>query len=133
MLQKLKHRYALMCSNSGPNFRAIHQSKHKLWRFKKNVAKRRKKKEKKNKKKIRAYLRNGLVDSAQIWNWRCPTPRQFTQKNFVCFCSGSAELQMCENSIFFTPVKCTLVYRIPKVSWFLGPHDTLPCVLIHGQ
>jgi len=26
------------------------------------------------------YLRNGLVDSAQIWNWRCPTPREFTQK-----------------------------------------------------
>jgi len=26
------------------------------------------------------YLRNGLVDSAQIQNWRCPTLREFTQK-----------------------------------------------------
>jgi len=27
-----------------------------------------------------AYLWNGLADLAQIWNWRCPTPREFTQK-----------------------------------------------------
>jgi len=27
-----------------------------------------------------AYLGNGLADSAQIWNWRCPTPKEFTQK-----------------------------------------------------
>jgi len=27
-----------------------------------------------------AYLGNGLVDSAQIWNWRCPTPRKLAQK-----------------------------------------------------
>ena len=27
-----------------------------------------------------AYLGNGLVDSAQIWNWRCPTPRKCAQK-----------------------------------------------------
>ena len=26
------------------------------------------------------YFENGLVDSAQIWNWRCPTPREFAQK-----------------------------------------------------
>jgi len=30
-----------------------------------------------------------------------------------------------------TPVKYTLVCRTPKVSWFLGPHDTLPCFLIY--
>jgi len=27
-----------------------------------------------------AYLRNGLADLAQIWNWRCPTLREFTQR-----------------------------------------------------
>ena len=39
----------------------------------------------------------------------------------------SVRLQMRENSVFFTPVKYTLVCRVPR---FLGPHDTLPCVLI---
>ena len=28
-----------------------------------------------------AYLGNGLVDLAQIWNWKYPTPRKFAQKN----------------------------------------------------
>jgi len=27
-----------------------------------------------------AYLGNGLADLAKIWNWRCPTSREFTQK-----------------------------------------------------
>ena len=31
-----------------------------------------------------AYLGNSLVNSAQIWNWKCPTPREFTQ-NFRVF------------------------------------------------
>jgi len=26
------------------------------------------------------YLGNSLADSAQIWNWRCPTLRELTQK-----------------------------------------------------
>ena len=43
----------------------------------------------------------------------------------MCFCSGSVELQMHENSVFFTPVKYTLVCHM-----LLGPHDTLLCVLI---
>ena len=33
-------------------------------------------------------------------------------------CSGSVELQMCENGIFFTSVKKTLICRVPRV--FLG-------------
>jgi len=37
---------------------------------------------------------------------------------------------MRENDIFLTPVKYTLVCCTPKFSWFLGLHDTLPCVLI---
>jgi len=27
-----------------------------------------------------AYLGSSLVHSAQIWKWRCPTPRKFAQK-----------------------------------------------------
>ena len=37
---------------------------------------------------------------------------------------------MRENGVFLTPVKYTLVCHTPKFSWFLGPHDTLLCVLI---
>ena len=48
-----------------------------------------------------AYLRNSLADSAQILNWKCPTPRE----NFVCFCSESVELQM---RVFYTPVHTCL-------------------------
>jgi len=29
-----------------------------------------------------AYLGKSLADSAQIWNWRCYTPREYTQKIF---------------------------------------------------
>ena len=43
---------------------------------------------------------------------------------FLCFYSGSVKLQMHENGILFTPVKCT------HAPGFLGLHDTLPCVLI---
>ena len=63
-----------------------------------------------------AYLGNGLADSAQIWNWRYPA-QENSHRKFVCFCSGSVELQMHENDIFFTPVKYALVHRVPQVSW----------------
>ena len=61
---------------------------------------------------------------------KVPHPEEICIENFVCFYSGSLELQMRENGVFFTPVKYTLVCRTLKFSWFLGPHDTLPCVLI---
>jgi len=45
-----------------------------------------KKKEKNNAKKVRQYLMvHSLVDSAQIWNWRCPFPRRFAWKNLFLF------------------------------------------------
>jgi len=46
-----------------------------------------------------------------------PHPEGIHTENFVCFCSGSAELQMRENGVFFTPVKYTLACRAPQVSW----------------
>ena len=42
-------------------------------------------------------------------------------EKIVCYCSGSVELQMCENGIkflFFTPIKYTLVCLASQgVSW----------------
>ena len=70
------------------------------------------------------YLGNGLEDSVQIFNWRCPTPQGICIKKLECFGSVSVELQMHDNSVFLTPVKYTLVCHVPRV---LGPHDTLPC------
>ena len=46
-----------------------------------------------------------------------PRPEGIHTENFVCFCSGSAELQMHENGVFFTPVKYTFVCCAPQVSW----------------
>jgi len=37
-----------------------------------------------------AYLGNGLVDSAQIWNWRCPTPKKFAQKILCVSAQGDS-------------------------------------------
>ena len=46
----------------------------------------------------------------------------------VLFHQGSTELRRCENCVFFLPVNIlTGVTRR-----LLGPHDTLPCVLIDG-
>ena len=35
-----------------------------------------------------AYLGNSLVDSAQIWHWRCATLREFRQKITCVFVQG---------------------------------------------
>jgi len=43
----------------------------------------------------------------------------------MCFCSGSVELQMHENGIFFTPVKYTLVCQAHQVSWGFFFHTCL--------
>jgi len=46
-----------------------------------------------------AYLRNGLVDSAQIWNWRCPTPRKFAQK-ILCASAQGVSSYRCVKTAF---------------------------------
>ena len=71
--------------------------------------------ERKIRRTLKAHiLGNGLADSAQM---EMPQPEEIHTENFVCFCSGSVELQMRGNGGFFTPVKFTLVCCIPG---FLG-------------
>jgi len=58
----------------------------------------------------------------KIWSTQeleLPHPEAIHTENFMCFGSGSVELQMRENSIFFTPLKYILLCRTPRV---LGPH-----------
>jgi len=56
-------------------------------------------------------------------------PEGICTEKFVCFISGSFELQMHENGTFFAPVKYALVYRMP---WSLGLHSTLFCALLNS-
>ena len=56
------------------------------------------------------------TDSAQVGIKGAP-PQGNLHRKFVCFYSGSVELQMHENDVFFTPVKYILVYCVPWVSW----------------
>ena len=46
-----------------------------------------------------------------------PHPAEICAKYICFFCSGSVEVQLSENGIFFTPVKYTLVRRVPLVFW----------------
>ena len=82
--------------------------------FKKCCERRRRRKYEENKTNFEgAYLGNGLADL----ELEVPHPEGIHTENLVCFCSGSVELQISENGIFFTPVNYTLVYRAPQVSW----------------
>ena len=69
-----------------------------------------------------ACLRSGLADLAQIQNWRFFILREFAHKKFLCFCSGSVELQMHKNGVFFTPVKYIYMHIIPVSIWD-GPYE----------
>ena len=74
-----------------------------------------------------AYLGNARSDFAQIWNVECFSWRECPQQKIVLFHQGCTELRRCENCVFFLPVNIlTGVTRR-----LLGPHDTLPCVLIY--
>jgi len=42
---------------------------------------------------------NGLVDSAQIWNWRCPTLRKFAQK-ILCVSAQGVSSYRCMKTAF---------------------------------
>ena len=53
-----------------------------------------------------AYLRNGLADSVLIWNWGCPTLREFVQKNSF----ASVWEVMCENGCIDRRYMCVKQY-----------------------
>jgi len=46
-----------------------------------------------------AYLGNSLVNSAQIWNWRCPTPKKFAQK-ILCVSAQGVLSYKCVKTAF---------------------------------
>ena len=59
--------------------------------FKKCCEKKKKEKKKYEENKTNSkgtYLGKGLVDSAQIWNWRCPTLRKLAQKKLCVSIQG---------------------------------------------
>ena len=64
---------------------------------------------KKNKTNKGTYLSDGWVDSTQIWNGRCPTPREFLQQNWLIY------------------IQALLRNVRTSCTW---PHNTLSCVLI---
>ena len=66
---------------------------------------------------------NSLVDSAQFGIEGAPSQGN-SCRNFHVFYLGSVELQMRENGVFFTPVKCILVCHTPQVSW-AAQHTTV--------
>ena len=73
-----------------------------------------------------AYLGNAGSDFAQIWNVGVLKLEGVSTAKIVLFHQGSTELRRCENCVFVLPVNIlTGVARR-----LLGPHDTLPCVLI---
>ena len=65
------------------------------------------------------YHGNGLLDSAQIWNWKCPTPSGFALKNLCVSVQGVSSYRCGKVGIFFTctRIKYTLVCHVPWVSW----------------
>jgi len=66
-----------------------------------------------------AYLRNGLADLAQIWNWSARTPRESAQ-NKIVFVQGV---------LSYRSMKMALSLLVSVVrSRFLGPHDATMCL-----
>jgi len=83
------------------------------------------------KKKIRRTLKAHISGTACLnLELEVPHPEGMHTENFVCLCPGSVELQMRENGVFITPVKYTLVCRVPWVSW-AARHSTV-CLDLNG-
>ena len=85
----------------------------------------------KNTKKIRRTLKAHISGTAWLIQLKFgiggAPPHEICTEN-LCFCSGSFEQQMRENSVFFTPVKYTLVCPTPKVPFFLGTTECLDSI-----
>ena len=124
MLQKMNHRYTLLCSNSVPISRQSIKVRTSYNNLKKCCEK------KKNTKKIRQTLKAHILGTAQIWNWRYP-PQKFTQKIFCVFVQGLSSY-WCVKTAFLYSCKiytcllhaqgllgCMTHYRVShyRVSW----------------
>ena len=73
-----------------------------------------------------AYLGNAQSDFAQIWNMEYCSWRACPQQKLSCFIKEAQSYGGAKICIFFLPVNIlTGVTRR-----LLGPHDTLPCVLM---
>jgi len=78
------------------------------------------------KKKIRQTLKaliSGVTWQIQL-KFRIGGALEICTENFVCFCSGSVELQ---KAFYYLHKIHTVSVMCPR---FLGLHDTLPCALI---
>ena len=95
-----------------------------------SVRKEEENKKKKKTKKLSQFLKSHISGTLEaislkfgIW---CTEGGGVSTAKIVLFHQGSTKLRRCENCVFFLPVNIlTGVTRR-----LLGPHDTLPCVLI---
>ena len=75
-----------------------------------------------------SYLRNGWSDVLQIWHAISPDMPALSQQIWSCSDKRSQSYEWAENcTLFFMFIYLCCEY-MPR---FLGPHDTLPSVLIH--
>ena len=94
------------------------------------MCKKRKKNKKNNPKKLSQFLKlhiSGTLKAIllKFGMWSTEVGESVHSKNCLVH-QGSTELQRCENCVFYLPLNIlTDVARR-----LLGPHDTLPCVLI---
>ena len=94
--------------------------------------KKKKNKKKKKTKKLSQFLKSHISGtreaiSLKFGMWSAAVGGHVHSK-IVLFHQGSTELRRCENCVFFLPVNIlTGVTRR-----LLGPHDTLPCVLMYS-
>ena len=98
--------------------------------FCKCATRKRKIRRKKKTKKLSQFLKSHISGTCEAISlkfgmWSAAVGGHVHRK-IVLFHQGSTELRRCENCVFFLPVNIlTGVTRR-----LLGPHDTLPCVLI---
>ena len=89
------------------------------------------KKKKKTKKKKRnfgrSYLGNGLSDFLQIWNVDSPSWRETLQQIWFQSDKPSPRYKSVKMTFSFF---LSIYSRVCMARQLLGPHDTLPCVLI---
>ena len=111
-----------------PNFKAIGVRVCVLYQFLQVCKKTKKnKKEKKRRKKRnfgRSYLENGFSDFLQIWNVDSPSWWETLQQIWF----QSDKLSPGYKSVKMTFSSCKYTHSVAHR--LLGPHDTLPCILI---